>query len=916
MEESSVQDESIEASEEKSIKIIIESIENITMREETSVSFVVMHKDVVLGESIPLFIDPDFKEPPQVYDVNFAVELSFIINDHDSMNSVVSTPILIKVMCETQNQRSINSVKSNTDSKKKATVSTSKETLTSSNVIGFCSLDLMPILLGEKLLTERLIVQMPHLSLDGNAISWQNLPIINATMICDDEKIFPSKAKINFLSITIESIYNPPVFFIEDAEYKAGTIVYIDNEIPENVIFEDGKWTKYRDVERTKQWQSLSKLQSRARLSKWKLSRDYANIKNTLDAKFDLEKKVCQDKPRIEWNFMSRNVMYDAGIETMQKRIVKYKYWPFQFMMIEKNTEKDNIRSKETKCQFYQCYVDLSELVFPGTKSTRVIAQLYTHNISDMAEKTGLEKNILELWNNSLERDLKKSIQSEFSQNATPLISETDEPVFVIIEVELYYPFIPCRLETDFSDIIEKMMKPKIIKQPYIYSDDVAEEQYATCIQKLVEIITESYRDELTCFTQYLYKTGTYLSVRSTLKEKVISMLDQKFKTGVHKVHSTDSQNFVTSIYTYLVERMHLAINKIVESRLVNNKVPKMVIFEKLYIYAEEAYELGHTDDARRHHQTAIAINRSNPEAWTKYAMFLLKISDMERAKESCCEAVLLNRRDKIACARIYREDLLMYGLILAKEQHYREAEIFLKAVTDFYPRLVEGWVILHLLYIRMNYSPGTHLTLRIAEKCIKDDDAEMEISAGEDPLAWTTIYCPQDNVYMITATLLMKMGLYYEDIGNYERALKVFLNACRTSPTAETWLGAGIAFYELQRFTEAEAALSEANQIDNRNVTVWKYLCLLNMSLQRHDEFVQCRTQIAQCTLFILSLLQIVMFTAMINCDESRSVIRHKIGKKDDVERVKIKVFRGPMQEKNGDVFAPWGYWIQQPGR
>lgn len=53
-----------------------------------------------------------------------------------------------------------------------------------------------------------------------------------------------------------------------------------------------------------------------------------------------------------------------------------------------------------------------------------------------------------------------------------------------------------------------------------------------------------------------------------------------------------------------------------------------------------------------------------------------------------------------------------------------------------------------------------------------------------------------------------------------------------------------------------------------------------------------------------------------MVDCDESRGIIRHKIEKEDNDQRVKIKVFRGPMQEKNGDSFAPWGYWIQQPGR
>jgi len=74
-------------------------------------------------------------------------------------------------------------------------------------------------------------VQTPHLSFDGNAVSWQNLPLLNATVIYDDDEIFPSQAEINFLSITVESIYNLPMFFVEDMDYKAGTIIYVDNEV-------------------------------------------------------------------------------------------------------------------------------------------------------------------------------------------------------------------------------------------------------------------------------------------------------------------------------------------------------------------------------------------------------------------------------------------------------------------------------------------------------------------------------------------------------------------------------------------------------------------------------------------------------------------------------------------------------------
>ncbi|KYQ59448.1 Tetratricopeptide repeat protein 18 [Trachymyrmex zeteki] len=990
MEESLIQDEPIK----RTIKIVVDSIENITVKEETGISFIVIHNDVVLGESTPLIIDPGFKEPPQIYDVNFGVEFLFIVNDRNSMDRIVSTPILIKVISDVQDQHMSDSGRSVTESKQKVAVIFPQQI--STNVIGFCTLDLMPILLGEKLLVERLIVQMPHLSFDGNAVSWQNLPLLNATVIYDGGEIFPSQAEINFLSVTVESIYNPPIFFTEDADYKGGTIIYVDNELPENVIFEDGKWTKYRDLERTKRWRSLSKLKSRARLSKWKLDYDYAHIKNMLDVEFDLQKKICQDEPRIEWNFMNRSILRDVGSEMMKKHLVKYKYWPFKFMVSKKSAEKSNLKQNEeelSKCQLFQCYVDLSELVFPGIKSTHVIAQLYTYDASSIAEKTGLEKDIF--YTES------KKMGIEITQS-TPLISETGEPVFVIIEVELFYPLVPCRLENDFSDIIEEMMKPKVTKSHYVYSLDLAEQQYATCIRKIVEIITESYRDELTCFTQYLYKTGTYLNIRSTLKLKVITLLDQKFKTNLNT-------NFVASVYTYLVEQMHLAINKIVESRLEDDDSPSIAIPKKLFFYAEEAYELGHVDDARRHYQAAIAADKNDAEAWTKYAIFLLKISDAERARESCREAILLNKRDKFA--------LLTFGLILAEDQSYREAEIFLRAVTDFYPRFVEGWIILHLFYTRTNYSPGIDFALRIAEECMRNGDLdadkkETEISS-KDPLAWTMIHCPRDNVFMITATLLLKlhfcdfadlalekemsragrsthvlyylavrcylskqyeeallhlkeaksiygldysidslmghchfqegnfadaihyyefansmfnrpddlhlvqtrMGLYYENAGDYECGLKVFLTACRTSPTAETWLGAGIAFFELQRFTEAEAALSEANQIDNRNAIVWKYLCLLNMSLQRDDEFAQCYEQIAQCILVVLCLLDVAIFT-MVSCNESSSAMRHLALKKDDVPRVKIKVFRGPTQEENDEYFATWGYWIQQPSR
>lgn len=55
----------------------------------------------------------------------------------------------------------------------------------------------------------------------------------------------------------------------------------------------------------------------------------------------------------------------------------------------------------------------------------------------------------------------------------------------------------------------------------------------------------------------------------------------------------------------------------------------------------------------------------------------------------------------------------------------------------------------------------GIELTLRMAEKCMRDGDEQTMLS--KDPLAWTMIHCPRNNAFMLTATLLMK--LHFNDV-------------------------------------------------------------------------------------------------------------------------------------------------------
>lgn len=65
-------------------------------------------------------------------------------------------------------------------------------------------------------------------------------------------------------------------------------------QVPEKIIFDQGIWVKYRDVERTKRWNSLRHIENRAQLSKYKLDCDFIGVKNEFSKEFDLA--VLEDK--------------------------------------------------------------------------------------------------------------------------------------------------------------------------------------------------------------------------------------------------------------------------------------------------------------------------------------------------------------------------------------------------------------------------------------------------------------------------------------------------------------------------------------------------------------------------------------------------------------------------------------------
>ncbi|GBG84318.1 hypothetical protein CBR_g38288 [Chara braunii] len=84
---------------------------------------------------------------------------------------------------------------------------------------------------------------------------------------------------------------------------------------------------------------------------------------------------------------------------------------------------------------------------------------------------------------------------------------------------------------------------------------------------------------------------------------------------------------------------------------------------------------------------------------------------------------------------------------------------------------------------------------------------------------------------------LYLRLGESLMTLKRFDDARQCFLQACRADPGVSTWLGAGVAFYNLGDLKHAEQALSEANIYDHENPLVWGYLALVCLAADRKDE-------------------------------------------------------------------------------
>uniref|UniRef100_A0A8C4V474 Cilia and flagella associated protein 70 n=1 Tax=Falco tinnunculus TaxID=100819 RepID=A0A8C4V474_FALTI len=463
----------------------------------------------------------------------------------------------------------------------------------------------------------------------------------------------------------------------------------------------------------------------------------------------------------------------------------------------------------------------------------------------------------------------------------------TEAGTFLVMEIKLDKALVPKRLREELTRRVKQMIPPRPPLPPWTAGAKKAVEDYHSRVMNIAVAILSEYHelfgkqlpdqgatDHQTLEEQKrqlnfaLNSSGKYFAFKEQLKYAVVKIVREKYLKTTAFETQEQFQAFLSELYVYLVDQMHIALNQV--GRNLGEVGHDFT--EQLWLFAREA-------EVNKDYKLASLYYQQVKEPlffpyWLDYGAFCLLVEEKTKAQECFQQALSLNPH--------HIQSLLLCGIVAVVLQHYEEAEIFFEDACCLEPSSIVAWTLSGLFYELQNSNIQAEMAFREAKKLLQAQLAKersiteaaegkgekKHISAGcvrspspgpEECLPGNTgqnqevFFCTSKakECYERTISFVedaadmhfvyLRLGSIYLEGKEYGQAKQTYLLACKNSASCLTWLGVGIACYRLEEMAEAEDALSEANALNNTNAEVWGYLSLICLQGGRQLEAEQC---------------------------------------------------------------------------
>ncbi|XP_053936531.1 cilia- and flagella-associated protein 70 [Cuculus canorus] len=322
------------------------------------------------------------------------------------------------------------------------------------------------------------------------------------------------------------------------------------------------------------------------------------------------------------------------------------------------------------------------------------------------------------------------------AESVTHLLLEGQQYVeagtFLVMEIKLDKPLVPKRLQEELTRRVKEMIPPRPRLPLRSTGAKKAVEDYHKHVTSIATAILDEYHelfgkrlpdqgavDHQTLEEQKrqlnfeLNNSGKYFAFKEELKYAVVKIVREKYLKTTAFESQEQFQAFLSELYVYLVDQMHVALNKILSEEAAAPPASlSLTTKEQLLLFAREAEADKDYKLASLYHQQRVAQDQRNIQSWLDYGAFCLLLEETTKAQECFRQALSLDHH--------HIQSLLLCGIVAAVLQRYEEAEIFLEDACCLEPFNIVAWTIIGLFYELQNNNVQAEMAFREAKKLLQ----------------------------------------------------------------------------------------------------------------------------------------------------------------------------------------------------
>ncbi|XP_034987278.1 cilia- and flagella-associated protein 70 isoform X2 [Zootoca vivipara] len=281
---------------------------------------------------------------------------------------------------------------------------------------------------------------------------------------------------------------------------------------------------------------------------------------------------------------------------------------------------------------------------------------------------------------------------------------------FIVIEFALDKPLVPKRLPEELANRVKEMIPPRPQLPRRTAGAKKAVEDYHSQVTSIAEAILDEYHElfgrqlvegyaidshtleDQKCQLNYeLNSSGKYFAFKEQIKHAVVKIVREKYLKTTAFENLDQLQAFLSELYVYLVDQMHVALNQVLSQQTPSPPPPSFTTSEQLRLFAREAEKNRDYNLAATYYQERLSRDRQDIQSWLDYGTFCLLTENNLKAQECFREAVSLDPN--------HLPSILLCGIMAVMLENYEDAEVFFEDATCLEPSSILAWTILGLFY-------------------------------------------------------------------------------------------------------------------------------------------------------------------------------------------------------------------------